>query len=140
MNAGAVVARKPGGPEVLEWVQLAVDTPGPGEVLIRQEAAGLNFIDTYYRSGLYPWPGEMLVPGAEAAGTIVAIGPGVEDFSVGQRVAYLERTGRQFWFMPPPVAWDCCSVSGFRDWGRARSEPRVRRKRPSWPVLMAMTL
>ncbi|WP_313664664.1 quinone oxidoreductase [Shinella sp.] len=100
--AGAVVARKPGGPEVLEWAEFAVDTPGPGEVLIRQEAAGLNFIDTYYRSGLYPWPGEMLVPGAEAAGTVVAIGPGVEDFSVGQRVAYLERTGayREMRVMP----------------------------------------
>lgn len=102
MNAGAVVARKPGLPDVLEWVELAVETPGHGEVLIRQEAAGLNFIDTYYRSGLYPWPGEVLVPGAEAAGTIVAVGPGVDGFSIGQRVAYLERTGayREMRVMP----------------------------------------
>ena len=102
IKAGAVIARQPGGPDVLEWTELAVETPGPGEVLIRQEAAGLNFIDTYYRSGLYPWPGDVLVPGAEAAGTVVALGPGVQTLSVGQRVAYLERTGayREMRVMP----------------------------------------
>lgn len=101
-HAGAVIARRPGGPEVLEWTQLPVEAPGPGEVLIRQEAAGLNFIDTYYRSGLYPWPDEVLVPGAEAAGTVIAVGPGVEAPSIGQRVAYLERTGayREMRVMP----------------------------------------
>lgn len=100
--AGAVVAHRPGGPEVLEWTELAVEMPGPGEVLIRQEAAGLNFIDTYYRSGLYPWPEGVLVPGAEAAGTVVAVGAGVTAFSAGQRVAYLERTGayREMRVMP----------------------------------------
>ena len=101
-NAGAVIARRSGGPEVLEWVELPVGAPGPGEVLIRQEAAGLNFIDTYYRSGLYPWPDEVLVPGAEAAGIVVAAGPGVAGVRVGQRVAYLERTGayREMRVMP----------------------------------------
>lgn len=92
-TAGAIVARKPGGPEVLEWRELPVEAPGPGEVLIRQEAIGLNFIDTYFRSGLYPWPSEPLVPGAEAAGTVVGVGEGVTGFEPGSRVAYLERIG-----------------------------------------------
>lgn len=114
-SAGAVIARGPGGPEVLEWAELPVEDPAPGEVLIRQEAVGLNFIDTYYRSGLYPWPEPVLVPGAEAAGTVVAVGAGVTDLAPGQRVAYLERTGayRQMRVMPAdrlvplPDAIDC---------------------------------
>ena len=92
-SARAIVARRPGGPEVLEWAELPVEAPGPGEVLIRQEAIGLNFIDTYFRSGLYPWPDTVLVPGAEAAGTVVAVGDGVSGLEVGSRVAYLERVG-----------------------------------------------
>ena len=114
-SAGAVIARGPGGPEVLEWAELPLRDPGPGEVLIRHEAVGLNFIDTYYRSGLYPWPDPVLVPGAEAAGTVVAVGQGVDDLVPGQRVAYLERTGayRQVRVLsadrlvPLPEAIDC---------------------------------
>lgn len=89
----AMIARRPGGPEVLEWAELPLADPGPGEVLIRHEAAGLNFIDTYYRTGLYPWPDKVLVPGAEAAGVILATGEGVRDFAPGERVAWLDRTG-----------------------------------------------
>lgn len=54
---------------------------------------GLNFIDTYFRSGLYPWPGEILIPGGEAAGVVEALGPGVEDLQVGDRVAYTTPNG-----------------------------------------------
>ena len=76
-----------GGPEVMQWVDVPAPAPGPGEVLIRQTAVGLNYIDTYHRSGLYP----LALPcglGSEAAGVVEALGAGVEDFSPGDRVAY----------------------------------------------------
>jgi NADPH2:quinone reductase len=67
----AIVVSKNGGPEVLEWRDHEVGNPGPGEVRIRQEAVGLNFIDVYFRTGLYPAPqGLPLVPGNEAAGVV----------------------------------------------------------------------
>ncbi len=84
-----ILVRKAGGPEVMEWVDLPISKPGPGEVLLRQTAVGVNFIDVYYRSGLYPWPGASIVPGAEAAGVIEAIGDGVSGYRIGDRVAYV---------------------------------------------------
>ncbi len=78
---------KHGGPEVMEYVDVDVGAPGPGEVRIRHAACGLNFVDVYFRTGLYPQP----LPsglGQEGAGTIEAIGEGVVDFAVGDRVAY----------------------------------------------------
>jgi NADPH2:quinone reductase len=83
-----MVVRAAGGPEALEWVELETAAPGPGEVRIEQRAVGVNFLDTYYRSGLYPWPAAPLIPGAEAAGVIDAVGPDVVDLAVGDRVAY----------------------------------------------------
>jgi NADPH:quinone reductase len=83
----AIRIRRHGGPEVMEWVDVDVGDPGAGEVRLRQTAVGLNYIDTYHRSGLYPQP----LPtglGAEAAGVIEAIGSGVEGFRVGDRAAY----------------------------------------------------
>jgi NADPH:quinone reductase len=76
-----------GGPEVLRWESLPVGDPGPGEVRIRHAAVGLNFADTYFRSGLYPaaLPAGM---GVEAAGVVEAVGPGVAGFSEGDRVTY----------------------------------------------------
>jgi NADPH:quinone reductase len=76
-----------GGPEVLQWIDVAADEPGPGEARIRQTAAGLNFIDIYHRSGLYPLP----LPsglGMEGAGVVEAVGRGVKDLKQGDRVAY----------------------------------------------------
>ena len=76
-----------GGPEVLRWDEVAVGAPGPGEALVRHTAIGLNFIDTYHRSGLYPVP----LPsglGMEAAGVVEEVGEGVSEVGVGQRVAY----------------------------------------------------
>lgn len=85
----AIVISKNGGPDVLEWRDHAVGDPGPGEVRIRHEAVGLNFIDVYFRTGLYPAPaGLPLVPGNEGAGHVVALGEGVENLAVGDRVAY----------------------------------------------------
>lgn len=81
---------KTGGPEVMEYVDVEVGDPGPGEVRIRHAAVGLNFIDVYFRTGLYPQP----LPsglGQEGAGTIEAVGAGVSDFKVGDRVAYAGR-------------------------------------------------
>jgi NADPH2:quinone reductase len=83
-----MVVRTAGGPEALEWTALDSAAPGSGEVRIVQRAVGVNFIDTYFRSGLYPWPSTPLIPGAEAAGEVVQIGAGVADLKVGDRVAY----------------------------------------------------
>ena len=88
----AVHITRTGGPEVLEIVDMPIPAPGPGEVLIRHEAIGLNFIDTYQRSGLYPvqLPARM---GLEAAGVVEAIGEGVTRFEVGDRAAYNAQPG-----------------------------------------------
>jgi NADPH2:quinone reductase len=76
-----------GGPDVLRWEAIEVGHPGPGEVRIRHAAVGLNFADTYFRTGLYPaaLPAGM---GVEAAGVVEAVGPGVTDFAAGDRVTY----------------------------------------------------
>jgi len=85
----AIAAAKAGGPEVLHEIDLPTSAPKAGEVLVKHNAIGVNFIDTYFRSGLYPWPVDKdLVLGSEAAGTVAALGEGVTDFAVGDRVAY----------------------------------------------------
>ena len=88
MTDMGVVVRTAGGPEALEWTALETARPGRGEVLIEQRAIGVNFIDTYFRSGLYPWPATPLIPGAEAAGVVAEVGESVTDLKVGDRVAY----------------------------------------------------
>ena len=77
-----------GGPEVLRWEDDDPGLPGRGEVLVQHEAIGLNFIDVYHRSGLYPLPSLPAIPGMEGAGHVVAVGPAVSDFTEGDRVAY----------------------------------------------------
>jgi NADPH2:quinone reductase len=76
-----------GGPEKLRWEEVQVGAPGEGQVLVRSTAVGLNFIDTYQRSGLYPMP-LPFIPGSEGAGVVEAVGPKVKEFKVGDRVAY----------------------------------------------------
>jgi len=76
-----------GGPEVLQWVEVDVPPPAAGEVQVRHHAVGLNYIDTYHRSGLYPLPLPSSL-GQEAAGVIEAVGEGVTEFQPGDRVAY----------------------------------------------------
>jgi NADPH2:quinone reductase len=76
-----------GGPDALQLDDVPLPTPGPGEALVRHSAIGVNFIDTYHRSGLYPLPLPSGI-GSEAAGVVEAVGPGVTDVAVGQRVAY----------------------------------------------------
>jgi len=77
-----------GGPEVLRWEPVDLPEPGPGEVRIRHTAIGLNFIDVYYRTGLYKPAALPFTPGTEACGIIEAVGEGVDDLAVGDRVAY----------------------------------------------------
>jgi NADPH2:quinone reductase len=84
----AVRIHQPGGPEALRVDQVDLDEPGPGEVRVRHEAIGVNFIDAYHRSGLYPVPSLPATIGMEAAGVVEAVGPGVEDLAVGDRVGY----------------------------------------------------
>jgi NADPH2:quinone reductase len=81
-----------GGPEVLQWVEVATPVPAAGEVLIRQTAVGLNFVDIYQRSGLYPLP-LPFTPGNEGVGVVEAIGPGVSGFKAGDRVVYTGAAG-----------------------------------------------
>lgn len=88
----AVVINQTGGPEVLSFQDWPVEAPGPGQVRIRHTAIGLNFIDTYQRSGLYP-VNLPFVGGNEGAGVITALGPDVSDLSVGQRVCYQGQIG-----------------------------------------------
>ncbi|WP_175655723.1 quinone oxidoreductase family protein [Burkholderia ambifaria] len=85
--AHAVRFHETGGPDVLRWEEVDVGEPGPGQVRLRHEAVGLNFADTYFRSGLYP----VALPagiGVEAAGVVEAVGPGVTNVAVGDRVTY----------------------------------------------------
>ena len=82
-----------GGPDVLKWEEVKVGEPGPGEVRIKQTAVGLNFIDIYQRTGLYPQPSFPFIPGMEGAGIVSAVGEGVRDLKVGRRVAYAGPVG-----------------------------------------------
>ncbi|WP_018239697.1 quinone oxidoreductase [Ensifer sp. BR816] len=90
----AIVVRELGGPEVLKMEGVTLAPPGPGEVQIRQVAIGLNFIDVYFRTGLYKSAtGLPFIPGKEGAGIVTAVGDGVSMFSVGDRVAYASADG-----------------------------------------------
>src|SRR5713226_8961957 len=90
----AVRVHKTGGPEVLTYDEVEVPAPGPGQVKVRNRACGVNFIDTYFRMGMYPPPGGMpFVAGNEGAGEVIAVGPGVTDFKVGDRVGYVVTLG-----------------------------------------------
>ncbi len=90
----AVRVHKPGGPEVLTYEDVEIGAPGPGQIKVKQHACGVNFIDTYFRMGMYPAPGGMpFIAGNEAAGEVVAVGPGVSDLKVGDRVAYVVALG-----------------------------------------------
>jgi NADPH:quinone reductase len=82
-----------GGPDVLKWEDVPTPEPGPGEALVKQEAIGLNYIDVYFRTGLYKAPAMPVTIGMEGAGTVTAVGQGVTDLVVGDRVAYAGALG-----------------------------------------------
>lgn len=85
--AYAIQVNRAGGPEVMEWRAVEVGAPGPGQVLLRNRAIGFNFIDIYFRTGVYPleYPSGL---GSEGAGEVLAVGAGVDDLQAGDRVAY----------------------------------------------------
>ena len=83
----AIRIHEAGGPEVLKWEEVEVGEPRPGQVRLRQQAAGLNFIDIYHRTGLYPQQNPF-TPGVEGAGVVEAVGPDVSNVATGDRVAY----------------------------------------------------
>lgn len=87
MKCKAIVVNKTGGPEVLELREVEVPAPGPGQVVVRHRAIGLNFVDIYFREGVYPAP-MPFTPGTEGAGVVEAVGPNVTEVKVGDRVAY----------------------------------------------------
>ena len=84
----AIVISETGGPDVLAWSDVDVSAPGPGEARVRNTAIGLNFIDTYFRQGIFPLPNMPGIIGAEAAGEVLAVGEGVDYLAVGDRVVY----------------------------------------------------
>ena len=92
-----------GGPENMRWEEVEAGAPGPGEVLVRNTAVGLNYIDTYHRSGLYPVPLPATL-GSEGAGVVEAVGPRVKEFKVGDRVAYAQPIGSYAEVCVRPVA------------------------------------
>lgn len=89
----AVLVHQTGGPEVMQYEQIDIGAPGPGEAKVRHEAIGLNFIDVYYRTGLYKADHMPFTPGNEGAGIVVSVGEGVEHLAVGDRVAYASTPG-----------------------------------------------
>lgn len=89
----AIRAHKTGGPDVLVFEDVTLPQPGPGEILMRNRAIGLNFIDTYFRSGLYPAPQLPFTLGNESAGDVLAVGPNVTEFKVGDRVVVVSALG-----------------------------------------------
>ena len=88
----AIRVHQAGGPEVLSWEEVEVGNPGPGQVRLRQYAAGLNYIDVYHRTGLYPQP-LPFTPGTEGAGVVEAVGPDATSLQPGDRVAYAGPVG-----------------------------------------------
>ncbi len=91
--AHAIRIHETGGPEVLRWEEVDIPDPGPGEALVRQTASGLNFIDVYFRTGLYPAPSLPVTIGNEGSGVVEAVGDGVAEVAVGDRVAYCMSLG-----------------------------------------------
>lgn len=109
MKVKAIRVHKYGGPEVLQFEEVELAEPGEGEARVRHTAIGLNFIDTYHRSGLYP----MELPtglGSEAAGIIDAVGPGVTEVKPGDRVVYTGRPANSYSEFRNFSAWQCVQV------------------------------
>ena len=89
----AICIHEYGGPDVLRYEEVSTSEPGAGEARVRIEAAGLNYIDVYHRTGLYPSTNMPFTPGREGAGVVEAVGPGVTEINVGDRVAFATHQG-----------------------------------------------
>jgi NADPH2:quinone reductase len=99
----SIQVKEPGGPEKMQLVDIATPTPGPGQALVRIAASGVNFIDVYFRMGLYK-ADSPIVLGNEAAGTVEAVGPGVTEVAPGDRVAYAMARGSYAEYALVPAA------------------------------------
>ncbi len=85
----AMLVHQNGGPEAFSFEEIKLNAPGPDQVLLKHHAIGVNFIDTYFRSGLYPWKGEFpIIVGAEGSGEVLEVGENVSQFKAGDRVCY----------------------------------------------------
>ncbi|HKX27384.1 MAG TPA: quinone oxidoreductase [Blastocatellia bacterium] len=104
----AIIIENFGGPEVLVHQEVPTPSPKAGEALVKIEAIGLNFIDIYHRTGLYPMP-RPFTPGSEAAGIVEAVGPEVTEVAVGDRVAYAMHPGSYAEYAPVP-AWKLVKI------------------------------
>ena len=114
---GAYRLHEPGGPEAMRWERMALQPPSGAQVLVRHTAVGLNYIDAYHRSGLYPLPLPSRL-GVEAAGVVEAVGPDA-DVEVGERVAYagpLGAYGRPTWWRRS--GWSECRAASATNWRR----------------------
>ncbi len=101
----AIQIHQTGGPEVLKLADLPIPEPGPGQVLIRVEATGVNFIEIYFRKGVYK-ASLPLIPGSEAAGTVEELGPGVTGFAAGDAVASVSVLGSYAEYaLVPAASW-----------------------------------
>src|SRR6476660_7343957 len=99
----AIRVHEVGGPEVLRYEDIPIPEPGPGQARVKIEAAGVNFIDIYYRTGQYH-SNMPFVPGQEAAGIVDAVGPDVDEVKVGERIAYAPEQGAYAEYQVVP-AW-----------------------------------
>ena len=115
----AIQIHETGGPEVLQLAELPIPEPGPGQVLIRVEAVGVNFIEIYFRKGVYKATLPMM-PGSEAAGTVEKLGPGVTGFEEGDAVASVSVLGSYAEYALVPAA-QLVKVPAWRDAGAGRS-------------------
>src|ERR1043166_7241829 len=120
----AIRVHQHGGPEVLHYEETPQTTPGPGEVLVQIHLSGVNFVDTYFRTGLYKPSGLPYTPGAEAAGIVAAVGDsageGAGELKVGDRVAYATHMGSYAEFAVVP-AWKLVKVPSEVDFKTAAS-------------------
>lgn len=91
--AHAIQVHKVGGPDAMQYESVEVGAPGQGQIKLKQHAIGVNYIDVYLRTGLYPQPTSPFIPGMEGAGEVMAVGAGVTDLNVGDRVAYAGPAG-----------------------------------------------
>src|ERR1700739_4199441 len=119
----AIEVAETGGPEVLRYVEKPRPSPGAGEVLIKAEAIGVNFVDTYFRSGLYPHQLPFVL-GAEVAGVVEAVGDGVTALQVGDRVASADAVGAYAEYCIAPVDLVASLPDGVAPGGAAPAPPK----------------
>src|SRR5690606_41374429 len=126
--AYAIRVHRHGAPDVLEWQAVEVAAPGPGEVLVRHTAVGLNFFDVYERTGLYQ-AALPFTPGREAAGVVEAVGSRVRGFSGGDRVAYVSNTSGAYAELRVVAAGRLGRVPGRLE--ERAAGPRARERQPA---------